>query len=360
GVNLIIEVSDTGVGMSQNDLSRITKGIYQADKKRDRSTGGIGLGLSVVLGLVRSMDGFVKIESQKNLGTTVRISIFQEVIDPSPCMSINTDSFINVVIYNWLNRYEVPGLGLMYKNMSENLARGLRHNLFFASNIDDFKKLIARGDITHAFVGDVEYEHDRDYFENELDKGIVLSITAEEDYVAKKDTRAIIIRKPLYGMSIVQVLNGTTNGNVVSFEENFEKPDLEGIRALVVDDEPMNLVVATGLFKEYKMIIDTADSGMEALDKFDRNEYDVIFMDHMMPQMDGVEAMKRIRSAAERDGKKVAIVALTANAVSGAKEMFLREGFDGFISKPIIISDFERVMQRVVTEGKAGNRGGKR
>jgi len=360
GVNLIIEVSDTGVGMTQKDLSRITKGIYQADKKRDRSTGGVGLGLSVVLGLVRSMDGFVKIESQKNLGTTVRISIFQEVIDPSPCMSINTDSFINVVIYNWLNRYEVPGLGLMYKNMSENLARGLRHNLFFASNIDDLKKLIARGDITHVFVGDVEYEHDRDFFENELDRNIVLAITAEEDYEAKKDTRAIVIRKPVYGLSIVQVLNGTTSGNVVSFEENLEKPDLEGVRALVVDDEPMNLVVATGLFKEYKMIIDTADSGMEALDKFDRNEYDVIFMDHMMPQMDGVEAMKRIRSAAERDGKKVAIVALTANAVSGAKEMFLREGFDGFISKPIIISDFERVMQRVVTEGKAGNRGGKR
>ncbi len=122
----------------------------------------------------------------------------------------------------------------------------------------------------------------------------------------------------------------------------------------------MNLVVATGLFKEYKMIIDTADSGIEAIDKFDRNDYDVIFMDHMMPQMDGVEAMKRIRSAADRSGKTVAIVALTANAVSGAKEMFLREGFDGFISKPIIISDFERVMQRIVIEGKAGNRGGKR
>lgn len=360
GVNLIIEVSDTGVGMSQKDLSRITKGIYQADKKRDRSTGGIGLGLSVVLGLVRSMDGFVKIESQKNMGTTVRISIFQEVIDPSPCMSINTDSFINVVIYNWLNRYEVPGLGLMYKNMSENLARGLRHNLFFASNIDELKKLIARGDITHVFVGDAEYEHDRDYFENELDRNIVLAVTAQEDYEAKKDTRAIVIRKPVYGLSIVQVLNGTTSGNVVSFEENLEKPDLEGVRALVVDDEPMNLVVATGLFKEYKMIIDTADSGIEAIDKFDRNDYDVIFMDHMMPQMDGVEAMKRIRSAAERSGRPVAIVALTANAVSGAKEMFLREGFDGFISKPIIISDFERVMQRVVTEGKAGNRGGKR
>ena len=360
GVNLIIEVTDTGVGMTQKDLSRITKGIYQADKKRDRSTGGIGLGLSVVLGLVRSMDGFVKIESQKNMGTTVRISLFQEVIDPSPCMSINTDTFINVVIYNWPHKYDVPGLGLMYKNMSENLAKGLRHNLFYAGSFEDFKKIIARGDITHVFVGDAEYDHDSEYFEKELDKNIVLAVTAGEEYEAAKGTRAIVIRKPVYGLSIVQVLNGTTRNNVVSFEENLEKPDLDGIRALVVDDEPMNLVVATGLFKEYKMIIDTADSGIEAIDKFAKNNYDVIFMDHMMPQMDGVEAMKRIRSAAEREGKAVAIVALTANAVSGAKEMFLREGFDGFISKPIIISDFERVMQRIVSEGKTRNRGGNR
>ena len=358
GVNLIIEVSDTGVGMTQKDINRITRGIYQADKKRDRSTGGVGLGLSVVLGLVRSMDGFVKIESVKRRGTTVRISLFQEVIDPSPCMALNTDRFINVVIYNWQNRYEVPALGLMYKNMSENLAKGLRHNLFYAGSFEECKKLLARGDITHIYVGDAEYRHDKDYFENEVDKSIVLAITSEADFMLPKDSRAIVLRKPLYGLSILQVLNGTTKNNVVSFEEDIQKPDLSGVKALVVDDEPMNLVVATGLFKEYNMIIDTADSGFEAIDKFDRNDYDVIFMDHMMPQMDGVETMKRIRSAADRDGRKVSIVALTANAVSGAKEMFLREGFDGFISKPIILGDFERVMNRIITEGKAGQRGG--
>lgn len=359
GVNLIIEVSDTGVGMSQRDLGRITKGIYQADKRRDRSTGGIGLGLSIVLGLVRSMEGFVKIESQKNIGTTVRVSIYQEIIDPAPCMSINTDKYINVAIYDWADKFDTPGLALMYKNMSENLAKGLRHNLFYAGTFEEFKKLVARGDITHVYVGGDEYEHDHEYFEKELDPDIVVAITAKDDFVPRKDTRAVVVRKPLYGLPLVQVLNGTTKGNVVSFKENLFKPDLEGIRALVVDDEPMNLVVATGLFKEYKMIIDTAGSAMEAIDKFDRNEYDVIFMDHMMPQMDGVEAMKRIRNAAERDGKRISIVALTANAVSGAKEMFLREGFDGFISKPIVISDFERVMQRIISEGKATGRGGR-
>ena len=357
GVNLIIEVSDTGVGMTQMDINRITRGMYKADRKRDRNTGGVGLGLSVVLGLVRSMDGFVKIESQKNLGTTVRISIFQEVIDPAPCMSLNTDRFINVVIYNWLTRFENPLLALMYKNMSDNLAKGLRHNLFFAASFEECKKLVARGDITHIFLGDQEYKHDQAYFENELDKDIVFAITADNDFIPSKESRAIVLRKPVYGMSLLQVLNGTSKNNVVSFEEDIQKPDLTGIRALVVDDEPMNLVVATGLFKEYNMTIDTADSGVEAIDKFSKNSYDVIFMDHMMPQMDGVEAMKRIKSIAERDNRRVSIVALTANAVSGAKEMFIKEGFDGFISKPISIGDFERVMQRIISEGKAG-RGG--
>jgi CheY-like chemotaxis protein len=73
----------------------------------------------------------------------------------------------------------------------------------------------------------------------------------------------------------------------------------------------------------------------------------------MMPEMDGVEAMKKLRFIADQKGKKLKVVALTANAISGAREMFLREGFDGFISKPIYINDFERVMSRVMSDGRA-------
>lgn len=71
-----------------------------------------------------------------------------------------------------------------------------------------------------------------------------------------------------------------------------------------------------------------------------------------MPEMDGVEAMKRIRMAMEQSGKNIIIIALTANALSGAREMFMKEGFDGFISKPIIIRDFEHVMNRLFPNGK--------
>ena len=121
-------------------------------------------------------------------------------------------------------------------------------------------------------------------------------------------------------------------------------------RALIVDDEPMNLVVASKLLREYGMIVNTAESGKEALEKYKQSKFDVIFMDHMMPEMDGVETMKKIRFMADEMNRHPIMIALTANAVSGAREMFAREGFDGFIAKPIDIKEFERVMKRVLFE----------
>lgn len=95
---------------------------------------------------------------------------------------------------------------------------------------------------------------------------------------------------------------------------------------------------------------ETADSEPEALEKCREKEYDIVFMDHMMPGMDGVEAMKLIKKAAKEKGESILVVALTANAVSGAREMFMREGFDGFIAKPIDLNEFEHVMRRILPQ----------
>ncbi|MBO6015456.1 MAG: response regulator [Lachnospiraceae bacterium] len=110
----------------------------------------------------------------------------------------------------------------------------------------------------------------------------------------------------------------------------------------------MNLLVANGILRDYGMIVTTALSGAEAIELCKEQDFDLIFMDHMMPEMDGIEAMKRIRANAAREGKEARIIALTANAVSKAREMFLKEGFDVFVSKPIEIVDLERVMRRVL------------
>ncbi|MDR2941452.1 MAG: response regulator [Treponema sp.] len=120
-------------------------------------------------------------------------------------------------------------------------------------------------------------------------------------------------------------------------------------RVLVVDDVESNLYVARGLLAPYGLSIDIAVSGFEAVDKIKTgSNYDVIFMDHMMPRMDGIEATKLIRSL----GYSGSIVALTANALAGQEEMFLSNGFDDFISKPIDIRQLNNSLNKLIRDKK--------
>jgi signal transduction histidine kinase/CheY-like chemotaxis protein/HPt (histidine-containing phosphotransfer) domain-containing protein len=128
----------------------------------------------------------------------------------------------------------------------------------------------------------------------------------------------------------------------------FTAPDA---RVLVVDDIATNLKVAEGLLLPYKLSIDVCKNGAEAINAVKNKFYDLIFMDHMMPGMDGIEAAKRIR---ELDGENgaVPIIALTANAVSGMREMFLKNGFDDFLSKPIDILRLNTVLEKWLPKEK--------
>ena len=130
----------------------------------------------------------------------------------------------------------------------------------------------------------------------------------------------------------------------------------KGLCALVVDDEPMNLIVAEGMLSKYGMVVDTAGSGEEAIQKVREAWYDVIFMDHMMPVMDGVEAAHKIRDILTDQERDTRIVALTANAVSGAREMFLREGFDAFVAKPIVSVELERELKGLSLKKRRGGK----
>jgi signal transduction histidine kinase/FixJ family two-component response regulator len=124
-------------------------------------------------------------------------------------------------------------------------------------------------------------------------------------------------------------------------------------RVLVVDDMPMNLDVARGMLHPYGMQVDCVLGGREAVELIRRGEprYDAIFMDHMMPGMDGVEALKAIREEIGGDyGKNIPVIVLTANAVTGNEEMFLESGFDDFLSKPIDIMRLDAVIHRWVRD----------
>lgn len=141
-------------------------------------------------------------------------------------------------------------------------------------------------------------------------------------------------------------LNDPTK-NLVEYRELFHAPDA---RILVVDDTQMNLTVITNLLKETKIRIDTASSGREAVNLALENEYDVIFIDHMMPDMDGIETLEKIRSSGKNT--KTPSIALTANAISGARQYYLDAGFDDYLSKPIDSSKLEKMLYDMIPDEK--------
>ena len=128
----------------------------------------------------------------------------------------------------------------------------------------------------------------------------------------------------------------------VRFRQGFVAPEA---KILAVDDNDMNLMVIRGLLKQTQMQLDTVSSGEEALEKCRHKKYDLIFMDHMMPGLDGVETMKALHR--EKNGLNYAtpVVVLTANAVAGCKDLYLKEGFVDYISKPVDVMKLDRVLR---------------
>ena len=358
GVNLCIEVTDTGMGMKRRDIAMASKGLYQANKKRNRSTGGIGLGLSIVYGMAHRMGGFVKIESSKGVGTMVRVTLPQTVSDKAPCLKMNPAAAGDVLFHVRAEKYKVPAVRDFYRQMATNLAVGIHRPLYSADSVREVERLMERLHVSHIFMGEEEYLEASAYFDQLSRTDVVVAVSARPGFRTNPGSRVIIMPKPLFAFPVVRLLNGEQLTSDALYTGQKGKPEFRDVRALIVDDEPMNLVVASGMFKEYGMIVETAGSGREAIDRFEHEDYDIIFMDHMMPGMDGVEAMKLLKEAASREGTDITVIALTANAVSGAREMFLNEGFDGFVAKPIDVGEFERVMKRVLPESRIVYAGG--
>ena len=119
-----------------------------------------------------------------------------------------------------------------------------------------------------------------------------------------------------------------------------------GTRILLVDDNKVNIKVAEGLLRPYKMCIETAYSGMQAIEMVQKHIYDLILMDHMMPEMDGVETTRIIRSLEGERFRTVPIIALSANAVRGVKELFLEAGMNDFVAKPIEMRIMDRTLRK--------------
>ena len=181
------------------------------------------------------------------------------------------------------------------------------------------------------------------WVESEYGKGSVFTVTVRQKVV---DSAAI-------GPELAEQLRS------FKFTDDRQITELQIVReampygsVLIVDDVRTNLHVAKGLLSPYELKIDTAHSGFEVIEKVQAanggsgNTYDVIFMDHMMPRMDGIETTQKLRAS----GYDGVIIALTANAIVGNEEMFAQNGFDGFLSKPIDVRQLDAALNRFIRD----------
>ncbi|MDR0316772.1 MAG: response regulator [Treponema sp.] len=135
-------------------------------------------------------------------------------------------------------------------------------------------------------------------------------------------------------------------------QEKLVRSDLSYARVLVADDFPTNLDVSSGMLRKYKMQVDCVSNGREAVDRIAAGVpvYDAVFMDHMMPEMDGMEATALIRGLGTPYAQNIPIIALTANAVAGNEQMFLENGFNAFLPKPFNVMLLDSIIQRWVRD----------
>ena len=352
GVNLIIDIEDTGIGMSEESLEKLFTSFNQVDTRRNRLEGGIGLGLAMSQALVQKMGGVLNVKSEEDKGTSVKVVIPQKVVDEGPIADIVNHEQMNAAIYLNMEQFEMPDIRDAYADNIRHMIEGLKVRCVMCRSLSELKRRDAHESFTHIFATYFEYQEDSAYF-NELAERTHVVVVIDRDQEKGITSDAILrVYKPLYLLPIVSAINGSVDAvNKVAHGhlEHFIAPS---VHVLVVDDNLMNIKVVESLLDNYQIKVTKATSGKEALEKITSMNYDFIFMDHMMPEMDGVETFHRIRKKIGTYYQKVPVIALTANAIAGSRERFLAEGFNDFVEKPIELSVLERVLKRNIPAEK--------
>ncbi len=348
GINLILSVKDTGIGISESDLEKLFKGFNQVDSSRKRQEGGLGLGLAITNVLVKKMGGALTIKSKPDKGTLVQVVVPQKVLDETPIATITDRHNVNVATYIDMEQFDILAIREEYTSCIINMVEELKGKCKMCRNLAELQRRESKERFSHIFISYVEYMEDPIYFDELSKKTKVIIILNRNEEQEITNPNLLKIYKPFYILTIVSVLNGLLD-NSNSYEDGISKRDrfiTRNTHVLVVDDNQMNLRVAEELLAKYAIKVTTATGGRDALKKVMLAEYDFIFMDHMMPEMDGVETLRHIRHKIGTYYQKVPIIVLTANAVAGTREMLMAEGFNDFLEKPIESSVLERVLKR--------------
>ncbi|MDR0859308.1 MAG: response regulator [Oscillospiraceae bacterium] len=332
------KVEDSGVGIKEEDVAQLFNKFTRVDMNRNKNVDGTGLGLSITQSLCRMMGGDVTVSSVYEKGSTFTASFEQKYTEGDKFASVENAVNKRVLMHD-MTRLSADSLEYTLTSLGVNVTR--------TGNETDFINELSSNEYDFAFFSGAVDEVASELAETLQLKTELASLLAVGETNNNKGSSIIM---PAFAIPVANLLNGVTLDRVHSKSEiNFTAPD---VRLLIVDDIRSNLSVAKGLMSPLGAIIDTCLSGKEAIRLVQEHDYDIVFMDHMMPEMDGIEATAAIRALDGEKYKNLIIAALTANAISGMREMFLKNGFDDYIPKPIEMKTLVALINRRIPEEK--------
>lgn len=322
---IFISISDTGQGLSQADLDAIYGAYDTYDSRQNSNLKGISLKFLICRDLLALMNGKLEVRSIEGVGLTSELEFEVDVVDPSPMLVLNSGENKNILIYVNENR-ELS----VWKEIME----GYRIRPNYVNSYFSFDKAIQKVNYDYIFLPSEVYPSVQNVIDTFRCEPNTYVVTGNDqsfgDYSSCK-----IIRHPVSVLNVSDVLNGLWKEEDYITKREEESYDGSKAKILVVDDNNVNLKVASGIFKHYKIDIDLAKSGEECLQKMQVIDYDLVFMDMIMPEMSGTDALKKIRMSDNKNISDVPVVALTANTGGNIREEVLSSGFQEYLAKPI-------------------------
>ncbi len=362
---LIVSVKDSGRGIKQEDIGKLFSKFQRVDEDRNTTIEGTGLGLAITKQLVEMMNGKIVVNSIYNEGSEFKIAIDQrlslakieEEKEDNDNVDVDlTNKRILVVDDNKLNLKVVQKLLVKYNPIITTVESGIEClNLITNGNkydlilLDDMmpkmrgtetlirlKKIpgfnIPTIALTANAINGMKEQYLKDGFDDYLSKPIEKN---ELLHILKK----YIVNSDKITVNVTNPSTDSINSDVISYKDYSNK------KILIVDDNKINITIAINFLKPYKFMIESCLSGIDCLNLINSGKvYDLIFVDIMMPEMDGVTLLNKLKQIPNFSTK---VIALTADAVEGAKEKYLGCGFDGYIAKPIDRKELNSILDDI-------------
>jgi CheY-like chemotaxis protein len=347
---LLVKVSDSGIGISREQQSRLFSSFEQADSGTSRKFGGTGLGLAISKSIVEMMGGGIQIESEVGKGATF---IFTVQIregkqdDARPLLGRGSWDAARILAAD-----SAPEI----REYFGDIARRLGANCDTASDWEEAATLIEKNGPYDVYFagrgarGEDSLELARRIKEKSLGRPVIVMTPATEWNLIEDEARSLgigkFLPKPLFPSAVAGCLAECLGMDAPPASENGRPGDgginrFEGRRIILAEDVEINREIVLALLEPTALAIECAENGEEALALYsaDPGRYNMIFMDLQMPKMDGYEATRRIRAFEEKREKKIPIIAMTANVFREDIEKCLQAGMNDHIGKPLNLDD---------------------